>query len=161
MVNAPVSLQAPAPAPVRAADPIVQPSWRQRLREDPAYAAFTLLRLTFAVAPLAFGIDKFFNVMVHWPDYLAPWINDIVPGSGQDFMYFVGAVEIVAGLVVAFKPRYGSRLVALWLIGIVVNLFSYSGFYDIGLRDFGLLLSALSLAILAPRYDPRGLRIKH
>jgi uncharacterized membrane protein YphA (DoxX/SURF4 family) len=113
-----------------------------------------LLRLAFTVAPIAFGVDKFFNVLVHWPNYLAPWINNIAPGSGQDFMYFVGAVEIVAGLVVAIKPRYGSFLVAGWLAGIVINLLSYSGFYDIALRDFGLMLGALTLARLASVYDP-------
>ena len=130
----------------------------QRLLREPAFAAFTLLRVTFAVAPIAFGVDKFFNAMVDWPLYLAPWVNDILPGSAQDFMYVVGAVEIVAGIVVALKPRYGARLVSLWLIGIVANLFSYSGFYDVAVRDFGLLLAALTLAILAPTYDPRGLR---
>jgi hypothetical protein len=120
---------------------------------DPRYQAFALMRLAFTVAPIAFGVDKYFNVMVHWPKYLAPWINNIAPGSGQDFMYFVGAVEIVAGLVVAIKPRYGAYLVAGWLAGIVINLLSYSGFYDIALRDFGLLLGALTLARLAAVYD--------
>jgi uncharacterized membrane protein YphA (DoxX/SURF4 family) len=120
---------------------------------DARYQSYMLLRLAFTVAPIAFGVDKFFNVLVHWPNYLAPWINNIAPGSGQDFMYFVGAVEIVAGLVVAIKPRYGSFLVAGWLAGIVINLLSYSGFYDIALRDFGLMLGALTLARLASVYD--------
>src|SRR5437763_16703932 len=122
-------------------------------RRDPRYQAYALMRLTFTVAPIAFGVDKYFNVLVHWPNYLAPWINNIAPGSGQDFMYFVGAVEILAGLVVAIKPRYGAYLVAGWLAGIVINLLSYSGFYDIALRDFGLMLSALTLARLAAVYD--------
>jgi uncharacterized membrane protein YphA (DoxX/SURF4 family) len=121
---------------------------------DARYQSYMLLRLAFTVAPVAFGVDKFFNVMVDWPKYLAPWINNIAPGSGQDFMYFVGAIEIVAGLVVAIKPRYGAFLVAGWLAGIVVNLLSYSGFYDIALRDFGLMLGALTLARLASVYDP-------
>jgi hypothetical protein len=121
---------------------------------DPRYQAFMLLRLGFTVAPIAFGLDKFWNQMVYWPKYLAPWINDIVPGSGQDFMYFVGAVEIVAGLVVLLKPRYGGYLVALWLAGIVTNLVTFSGWYDIALRDFGLMLGALTLARLASVYDP-------
>ena len=92
--------------------------------------------------------------MVDWPKYLAPWINDIAPGSAQDFMYFVGVVEIVAGIVVLLKPRYGAYLVAAWLAGIVVNLFSYPGWYDIAVRDFGLMLAALTLARLASVYDP-------
>ncbi len=121
---------------------------------DARYQAFALLRLAFTVAPIAFGLDKFFNVMVDWPIYLAPWINDIAPGSGQDFMYFVGAIEIIAGISVALKPRYGAYVVAGWLAGIVINLLTASGFYDIALRDFGLMLAALTLARLASVYDP-------
>ena len=121
---------------------------------DPRYQAFALMRLAFTVAPIAFGLDKFFNLMVHWPNYLAPWINDIAPGTGQQFMYFVGATEILAGIIVALKPRYGAYIVAGWLAGIIVNLLTYSGFYDIALRDLGLMLGALTLARLASVYDP-------
>jgi uncharacterized membrane protein YphA (DoxX/SURF4 family) len=121
---------------------------------DPRYQAFALLRLAFTVAPIAFGLDKFFNVMVDWPIYLAPWIDDIAPGSAQDFMYFVGVTEIVAGVLVALKPRYGAYVVAGWLGGIVINLLTHSGFYDIALRDFGLMLGALTLGRLASVYDP-------
>ena len=121
---------------------------------DPRYQAFALMRLAFTVAPIAFGIDKFFNVMVHWPNYLAPWVNDILPGTGQEFMYVVGAIEILAGVIVAIKPRYGAYIVATWLGGIVITLLTYSGFYDIALRDFGLMLAALTLARLAAVYDP-------
>jgi hypothetical protein len=121
---------------------------------DARYQAFVLMRLAFTVAPIAFGLDKFFNVMVDWPIYLAPWINDIAPGSGQDFMYLVGGVEILAGVLVALKPRYGAPVVAAWLAGIIINLLTVPGFYDVALRDFGLLLGALTLARLALAYDP-------
>jgi uncharacterized membrane protein YphA (DoxX/SURF4 family) len=121
--------------------------------DDPRYQAFALLRLAFTVAPIAFGLDKFLNLMVDWPTYLAPWINDIAPGSAQQFMYFVGVTEIVAGIAVALKPRYGAYVVAGWLAGIVINLLTASGFYDIALRDFGLMLGALTLARLAAVYD--------
>jgi uncharacterized membrane protein YphA (DoxX/SURF4 family) len=120
---------------------------------DARYQAFALLRLAFTVAPVAFGLDKFFNVMVDWPVYLAPWIDDIAPGTGQELMYAVGAIEIVAGIAVALKPRYGAYLVAAWLGGIVVNLLTHSGYYDIALRDLGLMLGALTLARLASVYD--------
>jgi uncharacterized membrane protein YphA (DoxX/SURF4 family) len=120
---------------------------------DARYQAYSLLRLAFVVAPIAFGLDKFFNILVHWPMYLAPWINDIAPGSGQDFMYFVGAIEIIAGISVALKPRYGAYVVAGWLAGIVINLATLSGYYDVALRDFGLMLAALTLARLASVYD--------
>ena len=135
---------------------------------DPRYQAYLLLRIGFTAAPILFGLDKFTNVMVDWPKYLAPWINDIVPGSGQDFMYVVGVVEIVAGLAVLVKPRYGAYLVAAWLAGIILNLLTYSGYYDIALRDFGLrhwlphtLLGALEVAMAlttkaeAPQSRPR------
>jgi uncharacterized membrane protein YphA (DoxX/SURF4 family) len=120
---------------------------------DARYQAFALMRLAFTVAPIAFGIDKFFNVLVHWPNYLAPWINNIAPGTGQQFMYFVGGTEILAGIIVALKPRYGAYVVAAWLGGIIINLLTYSGYYDIALRDFGLMLAAVTLGRLASVYD--------
>jgi len=124
-----------------------------RFRADPAYQAYLLLRVVFAVAPVLVGLDKFFGVLVDWEQYLAPWINDIVPGSATDAMHIVGVVEIAAGLIVALKPRFGAYLVAAWLGGIVVNLLTYSGYYDIALRDFGLMVGALALARLAVTYD--------
>jgi uncharacterized membrane protein YphA (DoxX/SURF4 family) len=140
--------RARAASPGEGTASVAPADWR-----DVGYQAFTLLRIAFVVAPIAFGLDKFFNVMVEWPTYLAPWINDIAPGSGQDFMYVVGAIEIVAGISVALKPRYGAYIVAGWLAGIVINLLTASGFYDIALRDFGLMLAALTLARLASIYD--------
>jgi hypothetical protein len=125
-----------------------------RARSDPGYAAYVLLRVGFTVLPILFGIDKFSNALVSWDKYLAPWIDRIMPGTAHEFMFFVGAVEIVAGLVVALKPRYGALLVSGWLAGIVINLFTYSGFYDVAMRDFGLMLAALTLARLARFYDP-------
>ena len=131
-----------------------------RVRNDPGYQAFLLLRIGFGVLPILFGLDKFFDVFVNWESYLAPWINDVVPGSATDAMYVVGAVEIVAGLAVLAKPRYGAYLVAAWLAGIIINLLTLSGYYDVALRDFGLMLGALTLARLASRYDPPGVGIR-
>ena len=123
----------------------------KRRNGSPAYQAYLLLRVGFTVAPILFGLDKFFNWMVDWTNYLAPWVNDIVPGSGQDFMYFVGAVEIAAGILIAVAPRIGAYVVAAWLAGIVVNLLTVDPptYYDIALRDFGLMVSALALTALA------------
>jgi len=127
-----------------------QPTAPARSRtSDPSYQAFFLLRTLFTVAPILFGLDKFTNLLVHWPQYLAPWINDLAPGTGQQAMYAVGVVEIVAGLVVAVAPRFGAWLVAAWLGGIIIDLLTLSGYYDVALRDFGLLVSALALARLA------------
>ena len=129
-----------------------------RLAADPAYQAFWLLRIAFTVAPIVFGLDKFANVLVNWEKYLAPWIRDLSPLSASGTMHVVGVIEIVAGVAVALKPRYGAYLVAAWLGGIVVNLLTYSGYYDIALRDVGLMLGALTLARLASIYDPPGSR---
>jgi uncharacterized membrane protein YphA (DoxX/SURF4 family) len=120
-------------------------------RDDPAYQVYLLLRTGFTAAPILFGLDKFFNWTVDWPQYLAPWVNDIMPGSAQDFMYFVGVVEIVAGLTVLIAPWIGGFLVAGWLGGIVINLLTDDPpeYYDIALRDFGLFLAALALGRLA------------
>jgi hypothetical protein len=121
-----------------------------RLRRDPVAQAFTMLRVTFTVAPILFGIDKFANVLTNdWTRYLATEFNDIIPGSAADAMHAVGVVEIVAGLVVALSPRFGGYLVAAWLGGIIVNLLLVGGYGDIALRDFGLLLAALTLTRLA------------
>ena len=123
------------------------------LRSDPAEQAFLLLRIVFTVAPIVVGVDKFAGVLTDWEQYLAPWLNDILPGSASDAMHAIGVVEIAAGLMVAFVPRFGAPLVAAWLGGIVFNLLTYSGYYDIALRDFGLMIGALSLARLATVYD--------
>jgi hypothetical protein len=124
------------------------------LRSDPAQQAFVLLRTVFTVAPVLFGLDKFANVLVDWPVYLAGWIDDLAPGTAQQAMYAVGVIEIVAGLAVAVAPRFGALLVAAWLAGIIVNLLTIPGYYDVALRDFGLLVAAVALARLAVRYAP-------
>jgi len=114
-----------------------------------AHEAFMLLRTVFTIAPIAFGLDKFFGLLTDWDQYLAPWINDLVPGSAHQAMLLVGVVEIFAGVLVAIRPRLGGYVVALWLAGIIVNLVTLGGFHDVALRDFGLLVGALALARLA------------
>ena len=120
---------------------------------DPAFQAFTLLRIGFTVAPVLFGLDKFLDWLVDWRIYLAPEFNDILPGNAHQALLAVGVIEIVAGLVVAVRPRYGGYLVAAWLAGIITNLLLQADFYDVALRDFGLLLAALTLARLASAFD--------
>ncbi len=124
---------------------------------DPAYQAFLILRTAFTIAPIVFGADKFFGLLVSWDRYLAPSIANLSPLSVHDTMYVVGVVEIVAGLLVAVAPRLGAPVVSLWLLGIIVNLLLVPGYYDIALRDFGLFLAAVSLWRLAVVYDARSL----
>jgi uncharacterized membrane protein YphA (DoxX/SURF4 family) len=127
------------------------------LRRDPVAQSFLLLRIAFTVAPILFGLDKFANVLTDdWTKYLATQFNDIIPGSAADAMHIVGVVEIVAGLVVALSPRFGGVLVAAWLGGIILNLLLVGGYGDIALRDFGLLLGALTLSRLASAFAQPG-----
>jgi uncharacterized membrane protein YphA (DoxX/SURF4 family) len=124
------------------------------LRSDPAAQAYLLLRIAFTVAPIVFGLDKFAGVLTDdWTRYLAPAFNDIIPGNASDAMHIVGVIEIAAGLVVAITPRFGGLLVAGWLAGIIVNLLIVGGYGDIAMRDFGLMLGALTLARLSMAFD--------
>ena len=112
--------------------------------------AFLLLRTVFTIAPIAFGLDKFLELLTDdWTRYLAPWVNDLTPGTASDAMLAVGVVEILAGVLVALQPRIGGYVVAAWLLGIIVNLVSMGEYLDIALRDFGLMVGALALARLA------------
>ena len=128
--------------------PVTGSRTRDRLR-DPVFQAFALLRIGFTVAPILFGLDKFLDWLVDWRIYLAPQIDDLIPGNAHQAMLAVGVVEIVAGLVVAVRPKWGGYLVAAWLGGIIANLLVLGDHYDVALRDFGLLLAALALARLA------------
>jgi hypothetical protein len=115
-----------------------------------------LLRIAFTVAPILFGLDKFAEVLTSdWTRYLSTEFNDILPGSAADAMHIVGVVEIAAGVVVAVSPRFGGLLVAGWLAGIILNLLLVGGYGDIALRDFGLLLGAVALSLLASAHAPR------
>ena len=125
---------------------------RPAVREDPAYQAYLILRTGFVVAPILFGLDKFTNLLTDWTAYLAPAVDRLVPGTATSAMVAVGVIEIVAGLVVAVRPKFGGYLVAAWLAGIIVNLLLLGDRYDVALRDFGLLLAALALARLATAF---------
>jgi uncharacterized membrane protein HdeD (DUF308 family) len=114
----------------------------------PTRQAFQLLRFGFTVAPIAAGVDKFLGLLTDWEKYLAPAFAGLL-GGPRTFMRVVGVVEIIAGIVVAVRPRFGGYLVAVWLLGIIVNLLMVGGYLDIVLRDIGLLLSAVALAKLA------------
>ena len=140
------------------ATPATAPTARVATSNDPAYQAYWFLRIGFIAAPILFGLDKFTNVLVDWDVYLASEFTDLFDASAHRLMYVVGAIEIVAGLVVAVRPRFGGYLVAAWLGGIIVNLLLMADHYDVALRDFGLMLAALSLARLAAAFPARSPR---
>lgn len=127
----------------------VQQRTASSVRTSGADRAFFLLRTVFTIAPIAFGLDKFLGLLTDWDAYLAPWINNLVPGDAHQAMLAVGVIEITAGIAVAIAPRFGGPLVAAWLGGIILNLVTMGQFYDVALRDFGLLVGALALTVLA------------
>jgi hypothetical protein len=140
-------------APPRAQERTSASPPRRRLDpRDPAAQAFLVLWAGFIAAPILFGLDKFFDVLVDWKIYLAPEINDLIPGNAHQAMLAIGVIEIVAGLLVFLRPRVAAYVVAAWLGGIIVNLLLLGDFYDIALHDFGLLLGALALARLAAAF---------
>jgi uncharacterized membrane protein YphA (DoxX/SURF4 family) len=137
------------------ASPVPLPA-REAVRSDPAAQAYLIMRIAFTVAPILFGLDKFANVLTDdWTRYLSSEFNSLLPGSAATGMHLVGIVEIIAGLIVAIRPREGALIVAAWLAGIILNLLLIGGYGDIALRDFGLLLGALSLSRLAQAYSTR------
>jgi hypothetical protein len=138
---------------------LAAPDAQHQATPSGARRAFVLLRTVFTIAPIAFGLDKFFDVMTNWEQYLAPWVNDLVPGTGHQAMLAIGVVEILAGVLVAVRPAIGAYVVAAWLVGIIVNLVSIGDYYDVALRDFGLLVGALALAMLAAP-APRSSRLR-
>jgi hypothetical protein len=124
--------------------------------QSPAYQAYQILHIAFVVAPVIAGADKFFHFLVNWDQYLSPSVTRTLPVSGHTFMLGVGLIEIVAGLLVAFMPAIGGVVVGAWLCGIILNLLSIPGYYDVALRDLGLALGAFALARLATEFDVRS-----
>jgi hypothetical protein len=120
---------------------------------SPSYQAYQILHLGFTVAPIVAGLDKFFNLLVNWDQYLPPFVNNLTGGHGHELMLAVGVIEIVAGLGVWFKPKVFAYVVSAWLLLIVINLLMIPGYFDVALRDFGLSLGALALARLSREFD--------
>lgn len=120
---------------------------------DYVHQAYTILKFGFTIAPIAAGLDKFFNVLVDWTQYLTPLVPSWIGVDPASFMMVVGVVEIIAGIVVAVKPKFGGLLVAAWLWGIIINLLLVPGYYDVALRDLGLSFGALALAALAAQKE--------
>lgn len=119
---------------------------------DSGYQAFWLLRITFILAPILAGLDKFFYLLANWSSYIAPFVLKIIQNHDRGFMVVVGVIEIVAGLGVVFKPKLFSYIIALWLLGIIINLLLTGQYFDIALRDIGLCLSAVALGRLSQKY---------
>ena len=117
------------------------------------YQAFRILQIGFVVAPIVAGLDKFFHLLVDWDKYLPPVVNNLAGGHGHQLMLAVGVIEMVAGVGVAVKPQIFAYVVAAWLLLIIANLLMIPGYFDVALRDVGLMLGALALARLSQAYQ--------
>ena len=126
---------------------------KTRADTEPSYQAYQILHIGFTVAPIVAGLDKFFNFLVNWEQYLPPLANSLVGAYGHELMMVVGIIEIIAGLGVFFKPKVFAYVVSAWLLLIIVNLLMIPRYYDVALRDFGLALGALALARLSSKFD--------
>ncbi|MBD0371811.1 MAG: hypothetical protein ICV60_13300 [Pyrinomonadaceae bacterium] len=120
---------------------------------SPGRQAYQILHLGFTVAPILAGLDKFFNLLVNWEQYLPPFVNRLTGGHSHELMLAVGVIEVVAGLGIWFKPKIFAYVVSAWLLLIVINLLMIPGYFDVALRDFGLSLGALALARLSHKFD--------
>ena len=121
-------------------------------QSDYGRGAFRILQVAFVIVPILAGLDKFFYILTNWSQYMSPYATSVLHGHDRAFLYAVGVVEIIAGLGIIFKPKVFAYIVFLWLILIIVNLLMQGIYYDIALRDFGLMLSALALGRLSHRY---------
>jgi hypothetical protein len=130
-----------------------KPSNRAEIFTQPSYQAYQILRVGFTVAPIVAGLDKFFNLLVNWDQYMPPVVNSLTGGRGHQLMLAVGLIEIVAGLGVWFKPKLFAYVVAAWLLLIITNLLLIPGYYDVALRDFGLALAAVALGRLSKEFS--------
>jgi uncharacterized membrane protein YphA (DoxX/SURF4 family) len=98
--------------------------------------------------PIVAGLDKFTHLLTDWSKYLAPVVTDLLPFRADMFLYLVGVVEVLAGILVLLKPKIGSLVVSLWLMGIALNLLLTGQYYDIAVRDAVMAIGAFSLYLL-------------
>lgn len=124
-------------------------------------ASWWVLKISLGVAFLSTGIDKYFDKLTDWGMYLSPLATKVFPVSQTTFMHIGGVVEIVLALIVLTRwTKIGAYLLILWLIGIIINLFSTGMFYDLAMRDIEIAISALVLALLTAVRDDKAAEAK-
>lgn len=120
-----------------------------RVTTDKVTHVISMLKWTYGLVPIVAGLDKFTHILTDWDKYLAPVVTDVLPLEAQTFMYIVGVIEIAAGVIVLLKPKIGSLIVALWLVGIAINLLLTGQYFDIAVRDATMAIGAFSLYMLS------------
>jgi uncharacterized membrane protein YphA (DoxX/SURF4 family) len=115
------------------------------------------LRVAYGVVPIIAGLDKFTNLLTDWRAYLSPIAQRILPFSGTTFMYLVGIVEVVVGILVLTKwTRYAAYVASAWLVCIALNLLTTGKYFDIAARDVVMAVGAFTLARLTEEKEHAG-----
>lgn len=127
-----------------------------RVTTDKVTRVVNMLKWTYGLVPIVAGLDKFTHILTDWDKYLAPVVTDVLPLEAQTFMYIVGVIEIAAGVMVLLKPKIGSLIVALWLVGIAINLLLAGQYFDIAVRDTVMAIGAFSLYMLIDQSGGKG-----
>lgn len=123
-----------------------------KFQKDQGYQAFRLLQIVFVVAPILAGLDKFFYLLTNWSNYISPLALRVINYHDRGFMMIAGIIEIIAGIGIILRPKIFAYIVAIWLLLIIINLLMTGHYFDIALRDLGLLLSAIALGRLSQKY---------
>jgi len=120
-------------------------------------SAWWALRIGLGLAAFLAGLDKFFNILTDWGQYLSPLVKDLIPVSGDAFMRLVGVIEMAVGvLILAGFARVGGYVVMVWLVGIAVSLLTTGRFFDVAVRDVEMALAAYTLARLTEVREAAG-----
>ena len=113
-------------------------------------STYWALRIAFGLTAFLAGLDKFFNLLAHWTDYVSPLVRGLLPFSAETFMHIVGVIEIAAGLIVLFNiTRFGAYVVMAWLICIALALLTNGKYFDVAVRDLVMAVGAWGLGQLA------------
>jgi len=132
---------------------------KERNNDTLYYWLRVALRYRLAIGIIAYGLVKFFPLQMPYPSLsnlhtnygdFYPWkIYYHTIGITQGYESFLGAIEILAGLLLIYRKTatFGAGLI----LGFVGNVFAANVAYDIGEISYSFFL--LSIAIFLIVYD--------
>jgi uncharacterized membrane protein YphA (DoxX/SURF4 family) len=107
------------------------------------------LQISLGATACAAGLDKFFNLLTDWEQYVSPMAARRLPMSKKNFMRLVGVVEIAVGAAVLKGPtRLGAYVASGWLAAITANLIASGKYFDVAARDANMAMAAFVLGRL-------------
>lgn len=118
-----------------------------------AHLAYNLLKWTYGLFFIVAGLDKFFNMVTMWQQYVGPFVIKVAPMELNQLMMGIGAFEVVLGALMLAKPKLGGILAAIWFAVVAANLINMGVFYDIAARDIVLAVGAFVLSLMTCTKD--------